>query len=192
MGFEKLDGSNIRIKYTPKKEFCLFGSRHTLFDEKHPHLGEVVGIFREDLAEELLKVFRKEFRNEKEIICFGEFLGENSFAGLHKKEDKKEFYLFDILLKKKNWYEFVTPKEFIKTFGQVVKIPKVVYEGNFNDELIKNVREGKYNVKEGVVAKGTNKRGDYRGKVWMAKIKTTSYLTELKRIFGQEWEKYAE
>ena len=45
VAFEKLDGSNIRVKYTNKKGFNLFGSRTQMFDKGHPFLGDAVGIF---------------------------------------------------------------------------------------------------------------------------------------------------
>lgn len=44
--FEKYDGSNFRAKYTKKDGFHLFGSRHTLFDETHEHLGSAIPYFR--------------------------------------------------------------------------------------------------------------------------------------------------
>lgn len=193
IAFDKLDGSNIRVKWTNNKGFTLFGSRHCLIDNTHPHLGEVVEIFNRDFNNILDNYFRKEkeFRNQREIIVFGEFLGPNSYAGIHNASDKKEFYVFDVLVGHKNQY-FISPQEFVKTIANIVQTPKVVYSGNLNDQFIADVRNNKYNLKEGVICKGTEKSGAFRGKIWMCKIKTQAYLDSLKAKFGAEWEKYAE
>jgi hypothetical protein len=193
VAFEKLDGSNIRVKYTQKRGFDLFGSRTQLIDETHPHLGAVVSIFKRDFQEPLTKIIKKEWPNERELIVFGEFFGEKSFAGLHDVTDPTlRFVMFDILVGHKN-QKFLMPKEFVKLFGGVVTIPRVIYEGNLNDQLIQDVRDGKYDVVEGVVCKGTQKTGNARGSVWMAKIKTQAYLDKVLNRFGEEGlKKYGE
>ena len=68
----------------------------------------------------------------------------------------------------------------------------VVYEGNLTDEFIASVRRNDFELDEGVICKGTQGKGSYRGKVWMAKIKTQAYLDRLKNRFGDEWSKYGE
>lgn len=192
IAFDKLDGSNIRIKYTDKRGFDLFGSRTQLIDKTHPHLGEVVDIFNRDYGQTLTKLFKREFPNEREIIVFGEFRGPQSFAGTHVVGDPKEFTMFDVLVGHK-FPKFILPQEFVKMFDGVVKIPRVIYRGNLNDELIKDVRASKYDVFEGVICKGTEKTGAAMGGVWMAKIKTQKYFDELNSKFGAEGiEKYGE
>lgn len=193
IAFEKLDGSNIRIKYTQKRGFDLFGSRTQLIDESHPHLGKVIPIFKRDFEEPLTKIIKKEWANERELIVFGEFFGDKSFAGWHDPEDTTQrFVMFDIMIGHKN-RKFLLPQEFVKMFQGVVTIPRVIYEGNLNDELIKDVRSGVYDVDEGVICKGKEKTGDARGSVWMAKIKTQAYLDKLFNRFGEEGlKKYGE
>lgn len=193
IAFEKLDGSNIRVKYTQKKGFSLFGSRTQLIDESHPHLGKVVSLFNRDFAEPLTKHINREYPNEREIIVFGEFFGDKSFAGWHDPEDTTQrFVMFDFMVGHKN-RKFMLPQEFVKTFKDMVAIPRVIYEGNLNDQLIQDVRSGKYDVDEGVICKGTQKTGDARGSVWMAKIKTQAYLDRLFNRFGEEGlKKYGE
>ena len=44
--FDKIDGSNIRAEWTPKKGFDKFGSRNCLMDASHPHLGDAIGIIK--------------------------------------------------------------------------------------------------------------------------------------------------
>jgi len=193
IAFDKLDGSNIRVKYTQKRGFDLFGSRTQLIDEKHPHLGKVVELFKRDFEQPLTKIMKKNYPNEREAIVFGEFFGDKSFAGWHDPEDTTQrFVMFDILIGHKN-RKFLLPQDFIDLFQGVVAIPSAVYQGNLNDEFIKDIREGKYNVAEGVICKGTQKTGDARGSVWMAKVKTQAYLDKLFNRFGEEGlKKYGE
>ena len=48
--FDKLDGSNIRAEWNPKRGFYKFGSRNSMIDEKSPHLGEAVVLFKKKYA----------------------------------------------------------------------------------------------------------------------------------------------
>lgn len=186
IAFEKLDGSNIRVKYTQKKGFSLFGSRTQLIDQTHPHLGAICGIFFKDFEAPLTEIIEKNWPDEREVIVFGEFFGDKSFAGWHDLADTtKRFVLFDIMVGHKN-RKFILPQEFIKLCQGKVAIPRVVYEGNLNDQFIQSVREGDYGVEEGVVCKGKQRSGAARGGVWMAKIKTEKYLDALFNKFGQD------
>jgi len=191
IAFQKIDGSNIRIKYTQKRGFHLFGSRTQLIDATHPHLGAVVDIFNNQFNEPLTKIVKDNWPNEREVIVYGEFYGLQSFAGMHVPEDPKFFVLFDVLVGHKN-RKFVNPKEFIKLFGHL-RIPAIIYDGNLNDQFIQDVREDKYCLNEGVVCKGTSPSGAFRGGMWMCKIKTQQYLDRLKAKFGEEGvKKYGE
>lgn len=194
ISFDKLDGSNIRVKFTPKKGFDLFGSREQLFDETHPFLAGAIPSFRERYQEFLLSKFQgKEFSKAKEIICFGEYFGDKSFAGYHDPTDPtKKFVLFDILMVYKDRYEFMKPQDFIRFAGDHIEIPRVIYQGKMGPQFIQDVRDDKYDTKEGVISKGTEYLGQYRGKIWMAKVKTTKYLNSLKNRFQDDWERYAE
>ena len=109
--FDKIDGSNIRCKYTNKKGFCLFGSRTQMFDKGHPFLGEAVDIFYKKYEDKLVDLIEQNFPNEREVIAFLEFFGPNSFAGYHVKEDPKDLVLFDILVGHKN-RKFLMPQQF--------------------------------------------------------------------------------
>jgi hypothetical protein len=192
IAFEKLDGSNIRVKYTAKRGFDLFGSRTQLLDVTHPFLGGVIEVFNRDFNKPLTEIFEKEFPNVREIVAFGEYFGPQSFAGQHVLGDPMEFVLFDVLLGNKD-RKFIMPREFIKLFGGCVKIPKVIYEGNLTDQFVQDVRDGKFNVFEGVVCKGLEKSGAYRGGTWMCKVKTQKYFDALRAKYGEEGvKKYGE
>jgi hypothetical protein len=192
IAFEKYDGSNIRVKYTQKRGFDLFGSRTQLIDESHKYLGKVIPIFNFQFKEPLTKIIKKEWPNEREVIVFGEFFGTRSFAGIHDLDDQFFFVMFDVMIGHKN-RKFVRPKEFLKLFSGKVTIPNVIYEGNLNEQFIQDVRSNKFNLKEGVICKGTQPSGAFRGGQWMCKIKTQEYLDKLKNRFGQEGlDKYGE
>lgn len=190
IAFDKLDGSNFRAKYTPKKGFDLFGTRTQLIDESTPFWKEMVEVFKRDLEESLIKIFKgKDYRDFREIVVFGEFLGENSFAGNHEAEPHK-IVMFDVMVGHK-LRKFVNPKQFVKDFGHL-EIPRIVYEGNLNDEFISDVRANKFDTKEGVICKGSQARGDFAGGIWMCKIKTQAYLDKLKEVFQADWQKFGE
>jgi hypothetical protein len=192
IAFEKLDGSNIRVKYTSKKGFNLFGSRTQMLDKNHPFLGEVVDIFYRDFENPLVDIIEENWPNEREVVVFGEYFGKKSFAGWHEKDDPKFLVLFDIMVGHKNRH-FLLPQEFIKLCQGKVPTPRVIYEGNLTDQFIKDVRERKYDVFEGVVCKGTQKTGAHRGHVWMCKIKTDLYFQALQLKWGDEGiKKYGE
>jgi hypothetical protein len=192
IAFEKYDGSNIRVKYTSKKGFTLFGSRTQMFDKGHPFLGAAVDIFYRDYENVLVDLIEKEWPNEREVIAFLEFFGPNSFAGWHDPNDTKKLVLFDIMVGHKN-RKFLLPQEFVKLCQGKMEIPRVIYEGNLSDQLRQDVYDGKYDVVEGVVCKGTQRTGAARGGVWMAKIKTKAYLDKLFNRYGEEGvKKYGE
>lgn len=190
VALEKMDGSNFRCKYTQKQGFHLFGTRTQLVDETSPFWAQMIEVFRRDHEAEWLKKFRsKNYRDYREIIVFGEFGGPNSFAGRHEPTDKFSITFFDVLLGHKQ-RKFLLPQEFVKEFSWS-SIPKVVYRGNLNDEFIAQIRADK-ELKEGVVCKGSQRRGDAAGGVWMCKIKTQAYFDKLQSVCGAEWVKYWE
>lgn len=192
IAFDKLDGSNFRAKYTPSKGFSTFGTRTQLIDETTPYWNEMVKIFKSNYSKPLEEAFKsnKEFRDFREITVFGEFYGENSYAGLHLNEPH-DLCFFDILLGHKQ-RKLLNPKKFLQFTKDLIPVPKVVYEGNLNDDFIKRVRQDEFGLKEGVICKGTESSGAFVGGVWMCKIKTEKYLLSLKDKFGKGWEKYAE
>lgn len=187
IAFDKLDGSNIRVKYTRNKGFHLFGSRTQMFDKKHPFLGAAVELFYLNFENPLVDMIEKEFYNERELIAFLEFFGDQSFAGWHEPNDPtKRLVCFDIMVGHKNRM-FLPPQEFVElTDAYKITRPRVIYTGNLNDEFIADVRACKYDVNEGVICKGTQKTGAHRGHIWMCKIKTQAYLDRLFKKYGEE------
>ena len=152
----------------------------------------MISVFTQSCAEPLSKFFRDEYRNNhREIYVFGEFYGANSFAGRHDESDNYQIKIFDILVGHKN-RKLIKPQDFVKTIAKIVDTPDVVYSGNLNDQFIKDVREGRYDVNEGVICKGTEPTGAAFGGIWQCKIKTQKYLNKLQEVYGTEWAKYWE
>jgi hypothetical protein len=177
IAFDKYDGSNIRAEWTRKRGWDKFGSRKVLMDETHP-LGDAIDIFLNTYGDDLEKIFKKDklFRNCQNVTVFGEYFGPNSFAGWHDPNDEKEIVMFDVSIHKKG---MMSPRDFVKMFGHL-KIPKIIYEGNFNESFIQDVKDGKYSVIEGIVAKGNLPHGRPPHNLWMAKVKTKTWLDKLK------------
>lgn len=191
VAFNKLDGSNFRSKYTQKRGFDVFGTRTQLIDKNTEFWGEMVSLFDEKYRKILEDKFKrdKNYRDFREIIVFAEFLGENSFAGRHENEPH-DLVFFDVLTGHKN-RKFVPPIEFIKEFQEIIPIPAVEYVGNLNDQFIESIRQNT-ELKEGVICKGTESRGDYVGGIWTCKIKTLKYFEKLKELHKEDWQKFWE
>lgn len=196
IAFEKYDGTNLHWDWdrdfgwhgfgTRRDEFNLTDVGVEQFTRKHAHLAECVAVFRRSLADDIERVFREHerYRSLQSFKAFTEFLGPNSFAGLHKAGDAKELRLFDV------WSEpagMIGPNDFVADFGDL-PIARVVYQGKLTSKFKDEVRAGKYGVNEGVVCKGSAGGSD----MWMVKIKTYAYLEKLKQAFADRWEEYWE
>lgn len=171
--FDKLDGSNIRVEWSMKRGFYKFGSRTQLIDETSKQFGEAIHILKEKYASDLEVVF-KENRWDN-VVCFFEYYGKNSFAGNHEDEPHT-LTLFDVNLYKKG---LLPPKEFLGFFGHL-DVPKVLYAGKANQDLIKAVHDSTLEdmTFEGVVCKGAFNRKT--GMPTMFKIKSNAWIDKLK------------
>jgi hypothetical protein len=180
--FEKIDGSNFRAEWDRKLSkkssftmgFSKFGTRREMIHKNSPFI-EAVGIFENKYTEGLDKIFREEktFRGVDRITVYGEFFGENSFAGRHDWEEDHDVIIFDVFLYKK---DYLPPADFLKIFGSF-DIPFLEYSGILTPEYIKEVENGDG---EGRVYKGTD-----NGKVFMGKIKTKKWLDKVKSLYGE-------
>lgn len=185
--FDKLDGSNMRFEWGRKRKenngWYKFGTKNVMIDEKNEQFGEAITIFMEKYSEPLNRVFRdnKDYRNILSFVVFGEYVGENSFAGRHEPSDKKDVVLFDVNAYKKG---FITPREFLDDFGHL-HIPKLVYEGNLNKELVEAVRRNDFGLTEGLIAKGFRKVKS-QNIVWMVKMKTNDWFDRLRNRYGEK------
>jgi hypothetical protein len=196
LAFEKYDGTNLHWDWDRDFGWHAFGTRRDEFNlteagveqfvRLHAHLWQCVEVFRTTLAEGVEKVFREHpaYRGVQALKVFTEFLGPNSFAGLHKEDDPKELRLFAVLAEPVG---IISPCQFVADFGHL-HTAQMVYEGRLTGKFAEDVRVGRYGVAEGVVCKGGLGGAD----LWMVKIKTYAYLEKLKRAFGAKWEDYWE
>jgi hypothetical protein len=178
----KYDGSNLRWEWSRKRGWHKFGTRTELFHPNHPLWGQSIPLF-EAIKDDIVRRVKESdwtLRGIERITAFTEFFGPSSFAGTHNEEEPKELRLFDVYLFKKG---MMPVKWFVDNFGDAPYAAQTIYRGNLNKEFIEDVRNGKYPVWEGVVAKGE----DFR-----VKIKTAAYIAKLKEVYGNRWENFGE
>ncbi len=194
IAFEKCDGTNLHWVWDPELGWYEFGMRRSRFDlddtgkrdfdANHPGYEDAPEIFRETLAGPLETVFREvPGYGCSEVTVFTEYFGASSFAGLHKAGEPKQLVLFDVQIES----GIIGPGQFVADFGHL-NTPRILYRGKLTGRFADDVREGRFNVTEGVVCKGGNGGTD----LWMVKIKTNRYMERLKQAFANEWEKYWE
>lgn len=174
--FDKLDGSNIRAEWMRKNGFYKFGARKRLLDKNEDILGEAVHLIQQQRDK-----FDELFRSNRwmNATCFFEFLGENSFAGQHAKEDHK-VVLFDVTYEKKG---FLPPKEFSHMFKDF-ETPKLLHVGTVNKTLENMIRNSTLEgmTFEGVVCKFKEPGGRHR----MFKIKSDAWRHKLKTLYADQ------
>jgi hypothetical protein len=181
--FEKHDGSNLRFFWSQQRGWHSTGTRYRWFKAVTPMFGPAVELFQLQYARPIVDILRryKEYRGVTELVAFAEYFGPSTFSGLHREDELKQLILFDIYLPNRG---FIPPPDWLAHFGQL-PISKLVYQGPFSRAFITDVQAGKFPVSEGVVAKGTQPRRQRKGnagsEVWMAKVKTQTWLNELAR-----------
>ena len=183
--FDKLDGSNFRAEWNRKlskksmftKGFKKYGTRNRVITNARDQFFEMIEIFKEKYAERVDERFRthKLFKNADTITLYGEFYGPDSFGGFHNWNEEHNLYFFDAWLYKRN---FLSPSEFYSEFRDI-SMPKLIYKGPFEQQLIKDVEQNKYSLREGVVYKFVN-----NGEVTTGKIKTLDWLEKVKMNYG--------
>lgn len=172
IAFYKYDGSNLRWEWNPKKGWFKFGTRTQLFDKNTELFNEAIPIFMK-MGDEIVRRVKSVERQPQRITAFTEFFGPSSFTGAHVAGEPKELRLFDVYLFKRG---LMKPRQFVKVFGDLPYSAEVVYDGNLNKQFIEDVRDGRYPVWEGVVAKGDD---------FMVKIKTKAYFAKLSEVYGR-------
>ncbi len=178
IGFDKLDGSNLRLEYSQKRGFYKFGTRNMMIDETHTPFGFAIPLFMEKYNEGLCRLFKtKDYRNTLAFVCFAELVGTKSAFGQHEfGNDKFDITLFDVSQYKKG---YVPPKQFVDDFGPL-GIPRIVYEGNLNKELVQRVKANEFGLTEGIIGKGIVKTKKGVDQIYSCKIKTDDWFERLK------------
>ncbi len=186
IAFDKLDGSNIRVEWTPKNGFSKFGTRKRLLSPGELPLGGAILIFKREWETKLTKICKKQkwIGKDMRVTFFFEFYGPRSFAGHHEDEiEDMKLTLIDAHVYKKG---LIPPREFIKIFKNV-DTPKVLYEGKGNNDLQKAVADGTLEgmTFEGVVCKGLLPgKKKKQGKIVMFKFKSNAWIDQLKYFCG--------
>lgn len=175
--FRKLDGSNIRVEYSRKRGFYKFGTRTQLINEASDTPFKVAIELFKDKYSSLDDIFKtKQYRDAQSITMFLELHGEEPAFGMHNFNSKLDITLFDVWVHKRG---FVIPKQFVDDFSPY-GIADVVYEGNLNMELVKDIKDNKFNLEEGVIFKG-NQVINKAGQLYYCKIKTNEWFDRLRR-----------
>lgn len=149
--FDKLDGSNIRVKWTKKKGYDVFGTRTQLMDETTHIFGPAKELFLNKYGEDLERTMRKARIDRAQF--YYEYWSENSFGGFHEDEPH-DVTLFDVDVYRKG---LLPPKEYLSLVGHL-DIAKLLYHGNITNDLIESVRNGTLEgmTFEGVICKAKN------------------------------------
>ena len=181
--FDKLDGSNVRAEWNPKKGFHKFGTRTQLIDENSdPRFTPAIPLMKEQ-EDVIGRILKDTFRAE-EATCFFEFYGPNSFAGVHKETDPKKTTLIDVSIYKKG---LINPGEFIKEFLEKgIETASLLHTGNLTELFIESVRDGslKGMTFEGVVAKQNRAKTHHPPK--MTKIKSREWIKRVKELYQND------
>ena len=194
IAFEKYDGTNIHWMWNREIGWHAFGMRRNRYDldedgivefgQNHDGFTGIADLFNDSLRTQLDSIFREHTDYEcDDIVVFTEYLGDKSFAGLHKSGDTKRLVLIDVQIDS----GIIPPSKFIADFASL-NIARVVYRGKLTGKFAEQVRNGEFDVFEGVVCKG----GETSDTLWMAKIKTNDYMERLKTAFSGNWEAYWE
>jgi hypothetical protein len=182
IAFDKLDGNNLRFEWGHKRGFYKFGSRTVMIDKNDENFSQCIPMFLEKYDESLNRVFSKKYRVVRNFVIFCEYWGKNSFAGKHEPGDDMDITLIDVSVYKRG---IISPFEFVDNFGEL-GISNIVYQGEYNNELIHKVRTDEFGLQEGVVCKGVIKTRKEKDAIWMAKIKTNKWLTKIKEKLGEK------
>jgi hypothetical protein len=174
--FDKYDGSNVRAEWSRKRGFYKFGKRNHLLDDSCPFLREAEGLILENYSDALSRIFRDDRWDNG--VCFFEFFGPNSFAGIHEDEPH-EVVLFDVSTQR----GILEPRDFLKIFEEKVKIAELLYHGNPNSEFLDSVRNG---TLEGMTLEGVVCKGKWMspGRPLMFKVKNHAWVKRVKERFA--------
>ena len=203
--YNKLDGQNICVKYSPRKKvFDQFGSRKRVFDETDEQFGDAVCWFNDSCYPDLLRQIvtdnskkRGLFQGVDEVMFYFEWYGEHSFAGVHVPGDELKLALIDVFLKKKGYIEVKPLEELFYSHKEIIS-PELIYRGKLTKEFIRDIQENDWTdpackypqVKEGVVCRRTTlMKGQRLPKV---KFKTKWWMDELHKKYDPETAKLLE
>lgn len=182
--FDKLDGSNLRAEWNPKRGFYKFGSRTQLIDHHSP-FWPGIELFLAKYGDQLDRIFR--LNKWKKAIAFFEYWGDRSFAGSHHPDDEMKVTLFDVAIENRGLLE---PSTFLEHFGRLDH-PKLLFSGEIDDQFVQQVKSGNLPgmTFEGVVCKGAYISP---GRPLSFKIKNRAWIEKLREKYGANSKKFKE
>lgn len=181
--YPKYDGSNIRAEWTRKKGFDKFGSRKVLLGEDHEQLGAAIALIKAK-SDEFAAAFRsKSFAKIEKAVCFFEYWGEQSFAGLHDPSDKTmRVSLIDLDVYKKGQMD---PRDF-NDFALMIDGAAPTIGSRFTQPDADAVRQGTFEGQtfEGVICKLPPERSWQPP--YMFKMKSAAWIAKVKERYGEK------
>lgn len=181
--FDKLDGSNLRAEWTPKRGFYKFGSRTQLLTPDQAPLWPAQA--RITALEARLRPALSRLKADR-VVCFFEWFGPQSFAGSHPDPaDAMDLALLDVDVFKQGR---LPPDAVVALAADAgVRTPTLLHRGRIDDGFLQDVRQGRLPgvTFEGVV--GKSQAIDRReGGPLMFKHKAQAWLDRLREACGED------
>lgn len=184
VAFDKLDGSNVRAEWNRKKGWFKFGTRNRLVDETDPVFGKVPTAIVNKYGDPLARALADS--GYERAMCFFEFWGPASFAGMHDPKEEQTVTLFDVAPFQRG---ILMPEDFLEKFGHLDH-PKVLWFGEPDEDFVFQVRESRLKdmTFEGVVCKSVS-NGKTKMPI-MFKQKSKAWLDKLGAYCGDNRDLY--
>jgi len=175
--FAKIDGSNLRFEWEPKRGWFRFGSRRRVISEDHETFGIAMDMFLQKFAEHFEKWAVKQKWSGITVYC--EFWGTNSFAGEHDVDDDKFLTPVDIAIYKRGMMD---TSGFLKKFGDIFDLRYLGFQ-TWDQGFVDQVEDSSYPgmAFEGVV--GKNGTGHERIGI---KLKSKAWIARVIKNYGEE------
>lgn len=176
--FDKLDGRNVRVEWTPKKGWGKWGFRHRLFDATDAEFAPAIPLFEKIYAEPLAKLATD--RKWKMLTVYLELWQPHSLSGVWVPDEPFNLTLFDVEPFNQC---MMSPKEFLKVVVPMVPTAAFLGQVNWTRGFVTAVREGKL---EGVTFEGVVAKAGERHKLVKSKAKTQKWIDAIMARFGEE------
>jgi hypothetical protein len=175
--FAKLDGSNLRFEWDPKKGWYRFGSRRRLLEETHQEFGCSLQMFQNDFATSFEKIAVDQ--KWPGIVVYCEFWGENSFAGEHESKDAKFLTPIDVAIYKKG---LMSPTDFINAFDDQFDLQYLGVQ-TWDQEFVTAVQTSNL---PGMAFEGVIGKTGAGHKRLAIKLKSNAWISKVLNQYGEE------
>lgn len=181
--FEQFDGSRICFFWQRQRGWFDAVTADAQLMPGSPLRLEAEALFARRFATAVPELLarHKEYRPLDAVVACCEFYGSQTFAGRHAAHDHWRLKLFDLYFPADE--SFMPPLAFT-TYCAGMDIPRLVYQGPFNIQLVQDVYHNAFGIGEGAVIKGlrpNSGQGRALNEIWMVQVKTRKWLLELRR-----------